>query len=275
MNAGAGFYFDGSVLAEEIMRTAASELIGFYDGPLGGLAAAFVGDKLSEAWGDAHGLCVAGFGYSSPYLGRFNQATKRVALMPEGLGVMRDEGVPMARVGDALWPLPNESLDRLLIVHGLEEAPNPRRLLREAWRVLADDGLMIVVCTNRRGLWALAERTPFGAGRPYSRTQLDALLRGAMFTPTAYAQALHFPPTGHEALIRLAGAWERLGDALTALPVLLPSLAGVNLIEARKGLAAPVSGSKAEVFGPVFAGAGLKPVQRSARSSERGAADRT
>ena len=249
------------------MRTGGSGIIGFYDGPLGALAARFIGDKLCEAWGDAHGLCVAGYGYASPYLPRLTEATKRVALTPAGIGVTRDEGLPAARVADALWPLPNESLDRLLIVHGLEEAPEPRRTLREAWRVLADDGLLIVVCANRRGLWALAEGTPFGAGRPYSRSQLDALLRAAMFTPTAYAQALHFPPLRHEALIGLAGAWERLGEALTGLPILLPSLAGVNLIEARKGLVAPVSGSKAEVFGPVFAGGGLKPVRR--RSAQR------
>ena len=244
------------------MRTAGSEVLSFYDGALGALAARFIGDKLCEAWGDAHGLCVAGYGYPTPYLMRLTEATKRVAMTPEGLGVTHDEGLPSVRVADALWPLPNESLDRLLIVHGLEEAPEPRRMLREAWRVLADDGMLIVVCANRRGLWALAEGTPFGAGRPYSRTQLDQLLRAAMFTPTAYAQALHFPPIGHEALTRLAGAWEHLGDALSALPVLLPSLAGVNLIEARKGLAAPVSGSKAEALGPVFAGAGLKPARR-------------
>ena len=248
------------------MRTAASEVLSFYDGALGALAARFIGDKIVEAWGDAHGLCVAGFGYPAPYLGRLTEATKRVGLMPEGLAVTRDEGLPTARVTSALWPLPNESLDRLLIVHGLEEAPEPRRMLREAWRVLADDGLLIVVCANRRGLWALAEGTPFGAGRPYSRTQLDQLLRGAMFAPTAYAQALHFPPIGHEALARLAGAWERLGDALSALPVLLPSLAGVNLIEARKGLGAPVTGSKAEVLGPVFAPGALKPARRTGAS---------
>ena len=249
------------------MRTGVSEMTRFYDGLLGQLASTHVRAKLSEAWGDARGLRVAGFGYTTPFLPAFREAERAVALMPEGLGQTRDEGVPSCTVSGHLWPLPDASIDRLLIVHGLEEVPGPRRVLREAWRVLTDDGLLIVVCANRRGLWALAERTPFGAGRPYSRSQLDKLLRESMFAPTAYAQALHFPPIGHDALLRLAGTWERLGDAIGALPVLLPSLAGVNLIEARKSMAVPIAGSKAEVFGPAFAPGLLRPARRTPQSA--------
>nr|WP_246408430.1 methyltransferase domain-containing protein [Parvularcula dongshanensis] len=170
----------------------------------------------------------------------------------------------MAVVSDFLWPLPDASVDRLLIVHGLEDVSGPRRMLREAWRVLADDGLMIVVCANRRGLWALVETTPFSVGRPYSRRQLDMLLQGAMFAPTAYATALHFPPVNHEALLRVAGSWERVGSAIGALgpPFFLPNLAGVNLIEARKSMAVPIKGSKAEVLRGVFAPGVLGPAAR-------------
>ena len=249
------------------MRNGVSEVTAFYDGLLGQLASLHVRAKLAEAWGEARGLRVAGFGYTTPYLPAFREAERALALMPEGMAVTRDEGVPSVMVSGHLWPLPDASVDRLLIVHGLEEVAGPRRVLREAWRVLADDGLLIAVCANRRGLWALAERTPFGAGRPYSRSQLDKLLREGMFEPTAYAQALHFPPIEHDALLRLAGAWERLGDAIGALPVLLPSLAGVNLIEARKSMAVPVAGSKAEVLGPVFAPGLLRPARRGGEAA--------
>ena len=248
------------------MRTGVSAITGFYDRPLGHLVSQHVGAKLSEAWGTAHGQRVGGFGYAAPFLSSFGEAERVLALVPEGLGPARDEGVPYAITSGHLWPLPDASIDRLVIVHGLEDAAGPRRVLREAWRVLSDDGLLIVVCANRRGLWALAERTPFGAGRPYSRTQLDKLLREAMFAPTAYAQALHFPPIEHEALLRVSAAWERLGDAIGALPVLLPSLAGVNLIEVRKSMAVPVTGSKAEVLGPIFAPGVLRPARRASQA---------
>ena len=246
------------------MRTGVSEMVSFYDGLLGRLASEHVTAKLDEAWGTAKGLRVAGFGYASPFMSAFREAERIVTLLPEGLASAHDEGVPVAVTGAHLWPLPDASVDRLVIVHGLEEVPGPRRVLREAWRVLTDDGLLIVVCANRRGIWALAERTPFGAGRPYSRSQLDGLLKEAMFAPTAYAQALHFPPIQHDALLRLAGTWERLGDAIGALPILLPSIAGVNLIEARKSMAVPVTGSKAEVLGPIFAPGALRPARRDA-----------
>ena len=39
------------------------------------------------------------------------------------------------------------------------------------WRVLAPSGRVIVV-PNRRGPWARADNTPFGHGRPYSRSQI-------------------------------------------------------------------------------------------------------
>ena len=257
------------------MRNGAPEMAAFYDGLLGRLASQHVAAKLGEAWGTARGLRVAGFGYTTPFLPTFGDAERMLALMPEGIGAGRDEGVPFCVTAGHLWPLPDASIDRLLIVHGLEDAAGPRRILREAWRVLADDGLLIAVCANRRGLWALAERTPFGAGRPYSRTQLDKLLREGGFAPTAYAQALHFPPIAHDALLRLAGAWERLGDAVGALPVLLPSLAGVNLIEARKSMAVPITGSKAEVLGPVFAPGALRPAGRQAVGRDQPATQNT
>ena len=39
-------------------------------------------------------------------------------------------------------------------------------LLRECWRVLRDDGRLLVVVPNRLGSWALFDHTPFGQGRP-------------------------------------------------------------------------------------------------------------
>lgn len=250
------------------MRTLAPDMTAFYDGLLGRLVSQHVGAKLSEAWGTARGLRVAGFGYAAPFLPVFTEPERLLSLVPEGLVPVRDEGVPTCVTSGHLWPLPDASVDRLLLIHGLEDIAGPRRILREAWRVLTDDGLLIVVCANRRGLWALAEATPFGAGRPYSRTQLDKLLREAMFAPTAYAQALHFPPIEHDALLRVSGTWERLGDAIGALPILLPSLAGVNLIEARKSMAVPIAGSKAEVLAPVFAPGALRPARRDQAATQ-------
>ena len=55
-------------------------------------------------------------------------------------------------------------------------------MMREAWRVLADSGRLIVVVPNRRGIWARFEqRSPFGHGHPYSQGQIKRLMRDSLF----------------------------------------------------------------------------------------------
>ena len=140
-----------------------------------------------------------------------------------------------ALVGELSWPFPDASIDRLLIVHGLEESPDPRRLMREAWRVLTDDGRVIIVAAHRRGLWSIVDSTPFAAGRPYLKSHLLRLLGEAMFSidDAQFNAALFFPPVKSRFLLRSAGAWERAGARVW------PGLSGVLMVEARKSLAAP------------------------------------
>ena len=43
------------------------------------------------------------------------------------------------------------------LLHALEEADSPRQLLREAWRILAPEGRIVVAVTNRRSMWSVVE----------------------------------------------------------------------------------------------------------------------
>lgn len=227
------------------MRTDILDIERFYESPLGATAAGFIRGRIGEAWEVTRGMRIAGFGYTAPYMQLFPQAERTLCLMPEGMGyVSHMHAHRGCLTADLCWPLPDASMDRILIVHGLEEAAAPRRLMREVWRVLADDGKLIIVATHRRGPWAMVESTPFSAGRPWSRTQLSGLLKSAMFTPVAWTSALYFPPLDYSFMIRASGAWERAGEMLWS------ALAGVTLVEAEKQLAVPISGSKAEVLKP-------------------------
>lgn len=234
------------------MRVAVSEMQEFYASAMGQVAASALRRKLVQAWGEADHLRVVGFGFAQPFMGVFTKAERLLTMSPAGAGIRAGGDIPACLVADHEWPLPDASIDRLLIIHGLEEAADARRLLREAWRVLADDGLMIIAAANRRGPWSMVETSPFAAGKPYSRRQLEHALKEAMFGPTAYATALHFPPLKNRALLRLAPLWEQMGATIDEwrLPPIFPNLAGINLIEARKMTALPISGSKAEVFRP-------------------------
>ena len=135
-----------------------------------------------------------------------------------------------ALVFDEELPLPDSAIDRILMVHALEHAENPRETLMEAWRVLAPNGKLVLVVPNRRGMWARFEHTPFGSGRPWSRGQLQRLLRSAMFTPSSFSEALFFPPFRRRSLLGLTVALETFGRK--AWPV----FAGVVIVEAVKQL---------------------------------------
>src|SRR5207247_6616675 len=133
-----------------------------------------------------------------------------------------------ALVDELDLPLTDAAVDRMLLVHALEMAHDPAALLREVWRALAAGGRLLAVVPNRRGLWARMDTTPFGHGRPYSRAQINFLLRETWFTPIGWSEALYVPPIARGWFLRSAMAWERAGSTISA------PFAGVHIVEATK-----------------------------------------
>lgn len=208
------------------------DLRNFYSQQLGVVARRFVGRSIRKRWPDTAGQRVLGIGYATPYLGLFREEAERcLAFMPGTQGVVK---WPTARPGLAAlvdeyeMPLPDAAVDRVLLIHSLEMSPDAAALLREAWRVLASGGRLLAVVPNRRGVWARMDFTPFGHGRPYSRSQITALLRETWFTPTGWDEALYVPPVVRNWFLRTAVAWERTGATLSA------PFAGVHIVEATK-----------------------------------------
>src|SRR5580698_6930961 len=208
------------------------DLRNFYAQRLGVVARRFVGRGIRARWKDTRAQRVLGIGYATPYLGLFREEAERcVALMPAPQGVVRwpsTRPALAALVEEDELPLTDSAVDRVLLVHSLEMSVDPTELLREVWRVLAPGGRLLAVVPNRRGLWARMDTTPFGHGRPYSRSQITQLLRQTWFTPTAWGEALFMPPVAGGWFLRSAMAWERVGAALS-----LP-FAGVHIVEATK-----------------------------------------
>lgn len=218
------------------MRTDIIDLVEFYASPLGRSACDQIATRLVEAWSDAARLRIAGYGYAEPFLDRFPTAERTLALAPASQGVVHWPSRDCNRaalVGERRWPLPDASIDRLLIIHGLEESADPHRLLREAWRVLTSDGRIVIVASHRRGFWSMVETTPFAAGRPYLKRQLERLLSESLLRPLAWSGALYFPPVRWKALLAGSEAWERAGSKLW------PFLSGAILVEATKDMLAP------------------------------------
>jgi SAM-dependent methyltransferase len=204
----------------------------FYGSARGAVTARILRERLLAMWPGAAGEAILGIGYTTPYLRLWrDQATRCVALTPVQMGAVRwPPGVPnlSCTAEEDCLPFGDLSVDRILMVHGLEMAENARRLLREVWRVLKDDGRLLIVVPNRAGMWAYREATPFGHGLPYSTGQLGRLLASGLFRVERRDAALWMPPSRMRVVLRSAPLFERAGRRMA------PGLAGVTLTEAVK-----------------------------------------
>ncbi|HLJ62474.1 MAG TPA: methyltransferase domain-containing protein [Stellaceae bacterium] len=239
------------------------DLRDFYTTRLGQVARRMIQRRMRLLWPEVTGLRLLGVGYATPYLRPFRHEAERViALMPASQGVLAWPGdgpnsVALADEGEL--PLPDFSIDRVLLVHGLEYSEQARLLLREIYRVLAGGGRLLTVVPNRRGIWARIDGTPFGQGRPYTQGQLLRLLREESFTPERTDAALYMPPTRSRMMLRSAAAFEKLGEHR------FTTFAGVSVVEATKQIYAKPALRRRErrrpVYVPVPHGVRLKSYQ--------------
>jgi len=204
----------------------------FYAGHLGQMAQHFLRRRVREVWPDVRGRRLLGFGFATSLMRPFlDEAERVIAVMPAAQGVMhwpRNAPNLVALADEIELPLPDNSIDLVLMVHCLETAEQVRPLLREVWRVLTPSGRLLAVVPNRRGLWARSDVSPFGHGYPYSPPQLSRVLRETLFLPTPYQGALYMPPVRNRAVLRTARIWERFG------PRWWQAFSGVVMIEAGK-----------------------------------------
>ncbi|MDZ4842161.1 MAG: class I SAM-dependent methyltransferase [Hyphomicrobium aestuarii] len=247
------------------MHTDVTDLRNFYQTPLGLMARRILTQKIRARWPRLDGLTLAGFGFASPFLGSFRTEALRIAaLMPEGQGALvwpsSDRNMTVL-VEEEHWPLPDNSMDRILVIHGLETSNRPAVVLREMWRVLAPSGRLLIVVPNRSGVWARTDRTPFGQGRPFSRGQLEQQLRDSLFTPVGWDSALHLPPIDRGIVVRYGPTFEKVGERV------FRQFAGVMMVEATKELIAPIGKAM-----PALAAQKLNPITATVRPRGRGIA---
>ena len=220
------------------MYTDILDLRDFYETSLGQVTSRMVRRRIRLMWPSLAGASLVGLGYSAPYLRPFVGEAERVLLFsPAAQGALswpREGRNVAALVDDSELPLQDASVDRVLLVHGLECTEQVRAMLAEIWRVLTTSGRLLVVVPNRRGIWSRLDRTPFGAGHPYTPNQLSRLLRDERFAPVATATALYVPPTASRMILAAAGAWEAAGSRW------FTSFAGVVMVEAGKQIYARV-----------------------------------
>jgi SAM-dependent methyltransferase len=221
------------------MWTDVLDLNEFYGSTLGQMTVRLLRARLREVWPSVRGETVLGLGYAAPFLRPFmEEAERTMAFMPAQQGVLRwpREGRNHTALVDEFdLPLPDRSVDRVLLIHAVECSEQVRPFLREIWRVMADGGRLVTVVPSRAGLWSQLDRSPFYHGHPYSPGQVAGLLRANMFAPMRQSRALFMPPTHSRLALRMAPAFERFGQRW------LGRFAGVSVIEAGKQLYAGIA----------------------------------
>jgi SAM-dependent methyltransferase len=222
-----------------------ADLKSFYRTTEGELVRRTLTAEVRRYWPDLNGLELLGLGFAAPYARAFlDEAARVTLLMPAAQGVAPwPPGQPnlAGLVEEDALPVRDHSVDRVLLVHALEPSEALRGLMGEVFRVLKPMGQALAVVPNRRGPWARGETTPFGTGRPFTRSQLAHLFEAHDFAVEGWSHALFVPPRAGRLSLRMAAAWERAGV------LLWPGFSGVVVMLATK-----------EILG-------LKPVKRPFR----------
>lgn len=210
----------------------------YYRSALGRAAQKVIRDELVAMWPESKGQMVVGFGFALPLLRPFLKDARRViGLMPGPQGVMpwpADAKNVSVLCEETHWPLETGDVDKLVMLHGLETTEQPSLILDEAWRVLGPGGRAVIIVPNRAGLWSRSDATPFGYGRPYSLSQLEAQLRKHQFVIERAMSTLYQPPSSRKLWRKSADFLERVGHNI---PVI--AAGGVLIVEVSKQMAAP------------------------------------
>ncbi|MEM9740161.1 MAG: methyltransferase domain-containing protein [Pseudomonadota bacterium] len=251
------------------MRQDSVSIERFYSGDLGRAASWALTSRVGDLWRTTDRLSLLGVGYPIPMMEPLAEgAACTPAVLPEAAGHVRWEPTERGNVTlvspEGRLPFADSTFDRAVMLHALEEAENPRAVCREVWRVMAPEGRIVVAAANRAGLWARAERTPFGHGRPWTLRQLSRLLSDCAFQVTASTHALFMPPIGLALVTAGVQGWERAGRAIA------PALGGVVLVEAVKRLyiepgGGAVAPAVSTVKAPTSAGATAPQSSKSPR----------
>lgn len=88
---------------------------------------------------------------------------------------------PVLVCDPAALPLPESSMDLLVLPHTLEQSADPHEVLREVERVLRPEGRVVVTGLNPMSLWGLRQHR----AHLYDRLGLQRLAQRALYLPRA------------------------------------------------------------------------------------------
>lgn len=217
----------------------------FYETELGMAVCRHLRQRIKNICGEPgsrNSVSIIGIGYTTPYLAPYlNGIIPPIAIMPAAQGAMKWPGHEKnlsLLTKEYLLPFADCSAERVVVAHALEYTEQQAELLREVSRVLTPGGKAVIVVPNRLSIWARVEKTPFGHGHPFTKSQLEALLDETDLRITEIKTALFFPPTQQKFILSGADYMNFVGSKLLA------PLGGVLVAEVEKQIFNPVAVKK-------------------------------
>lgn len=174
-------------------------LVDFYNSPLGKESSYSINKDLDKIWTKIDNERILGLGYPIPYISNYLDKAERVlVLMPSFQGIYKwptDKLSLTVLIDEKRIPLPDQSIDKILVVHMIEHLNSLKEFLRETWRILVPQGKVIIIVPNKTSLWAQLDNNPFGQGSYfYSLKQLKKILIDSFFIPKVEKYSLcHLP----------------------------------------------------------------------------------
>jgi SAM-dependent methyltransferase len=206
-----------------------SELDAWLAGPLGCLL-------LEQERAVAAATLECAFGLHCVQVGEWGNAdTFLAAARTRRTALVTGRPVPGASLvaEPAALALQSDSVDVMLLPHTLEFAPDPHEVLREAARVLAGEGELVVLGFDPLGTWSLRNAftrggCPPGIARTIPAARLADWLKLVGFEVGPTERYLYAPPIPGLRTARARGFLERAGRRAW------PRFSGAYLLHARK-----------------------------------------
>ena len=156
------------------------QLKAFYDSPAGHKKCRQLRSKILTRWPVVKKEKIIGFGFALPYLPIFAEHNQEIAIMPASIGALDlHQGMACVMADETLLPLRNETIDRVLAVHALENTELPQEMILEFWRVLKAYGRVMFIFEREK----------------FDHEKLEAMLKANKFSVRHSARAGWFSTT--------------------------------------------------------------------------------